>query len=277
MFNENVQYAANSSQSHKIHLAITDLYEGLKLWRIWWTLSLTEIKSKYGRSKIGQFWLTLSMAITISALGFIYAYLFKIPINDYLPFLTASFVFWNLINNLIMEGCNSFIAGEPYLRQIRIPTSVFVYRCIVRNLIVFGHNVILIIPAMLIFDKPFTWTILISVFGVLLILINSLWFTILFGMLCARFRDLPQIVASFMQIMFFVTPVLWRPNQLGEKFDFINHINPFAVFLDIVRAPLFGRIPDLATWSMAFFVTIVGFAVTIWFFVRFRSRIIYWL
>ena len=96
----------------------------------------------------------------------------------------------------------------------------------------------------------------------------------LFGTLCARFRDIPPIIQSIMQMMFLLTPILWRPEQIpGRQLVYI--LNPFYYLIEIIWAPLQGIAPSLFTVVSA--MTAVGFVVSLLFFSRFRNRIVYWL
>ena len=99
----------------------------------------------------------------------------------------------------------------------------------------------------------------------------------LLGPLCARFRDLPQLIANVMNLAFFITPIMFRPAQVQEQLWFVTHLNPFASLLEILRAPLLGQAPEFYHWVFAGAVTILGFAVAVPFYARFRGRIVYWL
>jgi lipopolysaccharide transport system permease protein len=79
-----------------------------------------------------------------------------------------------------------------------------------------------------------------------------------------------------MRLAFFITPVIWIPDQLGER-AYLALFNPFTYFLELIREPLLGRIPDAHTWALALAVTVVGCAATALVFSRFRSRVPYWL
>jgi ABC-type polysaccharide/polyol phosphate export permease len=79
-----------------------------------------------------------------------------------------------------------------------------------------------------------------------------------------------------MRVAFFVTPVIWMPDQLGTR-AYLALYNPFTYFVELIRAPLLGQVPPALTWMLALAVTAVGCLVTWLFFVRFRRRVVYWL
>lgn len=265
------------SMAQHLKLARTDFIVSLKSWRMWLLLGMNDIRQRYRRSRLGQFWITMAMATTIGSLGVLYAYLFKVPLAQYLPYLGASFVIWSLISTIVLDACTVFIGAEGYLRQVPLPKSVFVHRMLVRNLVIFFHNVIILPPLFLIFHVPIGWTFPLAFAGVFMILLNGVWIGLFLGTICARFRDLPQIIASLVQVAFYLTPVMWRPVQLPPRIAHLAAFNPFQAFLEIVRDPLLGLPTPPMDWIVAAAVTVIGFAGTTFVFARFRARIIYWL
>src|SRR5438477_7497650 len=114
----NKLYPQQINKPHSpINLAISDIKDGLRGWRIWLLLSWQDIRLRYRRSSLGPFWITLSMAISIYTMGFLYGHLFKADLRNYYPFLAAGMLTWNLIYILIVDGTNAFIEAEDYLKQ----------------------------------------------------------------------------------------------------------------------------------------------------------------
>jgi ABC-type polysaccharide/polyol phosphate export permease len=263
--------------SEHFALAAADFRHGLRDWRAWVLLGMNDIRQRYRRSRLGQFWITLSMAVTIVSLGVVYAYLFNIPVHEYLPYLAVSFVAWGTISNIVIEACGVFTGAEIYLRQVPMPKTVFVHRMLVRNAVTLAHNALILPPLFYLFDVPVHWTILLALIGVVLMIVNGIWVGLMIGTLCARFRDMPQTIASIMQIVFYVTPIMWRPSQIVEHLSWLTDYNPFASFLSLVRDPLLGTAPRLWDWAVVGAVTVLGFLIAIPFFARFRARIVYWL
>jgi ABC-type polysaccharide/polyol phosphate export permease len=268
-----------SSPTMREHLAlaIRDLRRGTADWRIWLLLGMTDIRQRYRRSRIGQFWITLTMAVTIAALGVVYGYLFHMPVREYLPYLASGTVAWALLAAIVTEACVVFTTAEAFLRQVSMPKSVFVHRMLVRNLVIFAHNAAILPPLYIALATPLRWTVLLALPGVVLIAANGVWIGLLLGPLCARFRDLPQLVASIVQIAFFVTPVMWAEDQLPREAAWIVAANPFAAFLSVLRDPLLGRMPSVTAYAVTLAVTILGFLCALPFFARFRARIVFWL
>jgi homopolymeric O-antigen transport system permease protein len=259
-----------------LSLALRDLTSGIGSVNIWPMLGWLEIKQRYRRSVLGPFWLTLSSAVMVGAMGPLYGRLFNLPLANYLPFLAISLILWTMINGLVTECCQVFIAAEGFIKQIKLPYTVHVMRVIWRNAIIFAHNVVVVLVVLLIFPPGWSWHLALFPLAVVLLAINAIWLGLLLGLLCARFRDIPPIVSSLLQVAFFLTPVLWRPEMLGRHRWALDW-NPLYYFLEIVRSPLLGQSFSPKLWVGVVIITVVGYAVTMALFSRFRARIPYWV
>ena len=256
--------------------ATQDIRDGLARWRLWGLMGWQDILLRYRRSMLGPFWLTISMGIMVAALGFLYGSLFKIPLDTYLPFLTLGFLVWTLISGLITDGCTALSASESFIKEVRLPYSLYVFRVIWRNMIIFGHNIVVYLVVAAIFGiKPSLATLLV-VPGLALVMVNAVSVGLLASIVCARFRDVPQIVSSLLQIMFFLTPIIWQPELLKDR-HFLVDSNPFYHFVQIIRAPLLGYPAQLESWLYAGGVSMLGWLLALLFLGRYRRFIPYWV
>jgi ABC-type polysaccharide/polyol phosphate export permease len=260
-----------------LEAAVADLKSGAMQWRVWGLLAFNDIRQRYRRSSLGQFWLTISMAAMIGGMGIVYAMIFQQPVADYLPFLGTGLIIWALLSGLVNDLATCFIHAHHYLQSYPTPRSTVIYRTIARNIIASTHNFLIIPFLLVLFHVPVSFVALLALPAIALIVLNGVWIGMLVGPLCARFRDLPQIIASVMQIVFFLTPVLYRPDQLGGRLWVLTHLNPFASFVEIVRAPLLNELPQARHYILALACTLTGWTIGLLFFARFRGRILYWL
>lgn len=266
----------SGTHTTRLQAAARDVRDGVASIYIWPTLGWLEIKQRYRRSTLGPFWITLSTAVVILGMGPLYGRLLNVDLAAYFPFLAVSIVLWSLVSTLIIDACQAFIAAEGYIKELRLPYTVHVLRIVWRNLIMFAHNLLAVVVVLAIFRPAWGFDVLLVPFGVLLIALNAVTFGILLGLLCARFRDVPQVVASLLQLAFFVTPILWRPAMLGRH-QWALDFNPLYVFIEIVRAPLLAEPTQPHLWAIALAITAAGAAVSLATFARFRARIAYWL
>ena len=253
-----------------------DVVEGIALWRLWFRLGWNDILQKYRRSVLGPFWLTASTATMVVALGVLYAELFNERIDDFIPFFCAGLLVWNLIASYLTEGGTLFTGSESYIKQIRLPFSMYVYRSSWAKLIIFAHNFIIYIGVLIYFQLWPGVISLLAVPGLMLVVLNGTIVSFSIGIVSARFRDIPQLIASFVQILFFLTPIFWKP-ELLKGHAYITDFNPFFHLLEIVRAPLLGNLPSTTNYLAVMLFTLINLAIASAFFSRFRARIAYWI
>lgn len=265
-----------SANSRNLRLALADITDGLSRFHTWSMLGWQDIRQRYRRSTLGPFWLTISTGALICGMGPLYGRLLNQPVADYFSYLATGFVLWILIASVINESCQVFIGAEGFIKQIRLPFTIYIAGMVWRNLVIFAHNLLIVAIVLLFYRPSWNWQIWLMPLGVLMIALNGIWLGLLLGLLCARFRDIPQIVGSLVQVAFFLTPVMWKPAMLG-KYEWTVMWNPLFPFLEIVRAPLLGGTVSAAVWAVVMLVTVLGYAVTLAFFVRFRQRIAYWV
>jgi len=256
--------------------AIDDIRSGWERRDLWITLGVHDIRQRYRRSVIGPFWITISMGIMVAALGLLYGRIFKIELSEYLPFLALGFIVWGLISSFILEGARAFVAAEGVIRQLAAPLSIHVYRVLCTNLIIFAHNILIFFVVALWFGINPGWGILLAIPALLLLTLNGLWVGILLGLFSARFRDVPLIVGSVVQVMFFITPIIWKPSMLPGR-ALLLELNPFYHMVEILRDPFLGQPPELVNWAAALLITIVGWGIAIFFYTGYRWRLTYWV
>ncbi|HEF4780147.1 ABC transporter permease [Burkholderia multivorans] len=257
-------------------LSLIDLKNSFASWRLWTLLGWLEIRQRYARSRLGPFWLTISMGVMIASLGVVYGTLFGQKMSDYLPFLASSLVMWGLFSQTIQDGSMAYISSASYIRQMATPKLIFVLQVVWRNLIVMVHNFAIIVVLFFIFGVK-DWGVLpLFLVGLMVYLLNAMWIAMVVALLSARFRDLPQIVSALLQVAFYVTPIIFRPNALN-RFSFIVEWNPLAYLINIVREPLIGQIPDVLTWGVTVGMAAIGWPIALLLTGRYLKRIPYWV
>lgn len=244
---------------------------------VWFTLGSQDIKIRYRRSILGPLWITISMAITIYSMGFLYAKLFHIEIVTYLPYLASGIIGWSFISSLLIESGQVFIESEGYIRNQESYVSTFMMRLIVRNVLVFLHNLLVFIPIIIFFKLNFSYKLLFLVPSILIITLNAFFYGTSLAIIATRYRDFSQIIASVMQVIFFLTPVMWMTKALSTNMQWIIKYNPFYYFLNLIRAPLLSTNTPENGFFIIFGVTLFGFLLYSLLLSRYKYRIVFWL
>ncbi|WP_432472031.1 ABC transporter permease [Amphritea sp. HPY] len=257
-------------------LALRDLLGGINKASIWSVLGWQDIKQRYRRSVLGPFWLTISSAIMVAALGILYATLLGQSIQEFIPHVAAGLLVWTFLSTMILEGCTVFIASEGLIKQIRLPLTVHVCRMVWRNVMIFLHNIVILFCVLYFVPEVNIPDLLSIPFSIFLIALNGIWLGIVLGVLCTRFRDIHQIITNFVQILFFLTPIFWKPELLQDR-GWVAVYNPAFHFIELVRSPLMGNGIPVFSWGVVTALTVAGFMFAYVLLARYRHRVAYWL
>ena len=259
-----------------IMMGIRDLLSSLRMWRLWTLLGWLEIRQRYARSKLGPFWLTVSMGVLVATLGVVYGALLGRELSEYLPMVAIGVVVWGLFSAIVSDGSSAYIQNANYIRQVRTPRLIYILQIVWKSLVIFAHNSIIILLVILFSGIENIVLAFLSIPGFLLLIVNATWMAAFTGLMSARFRDFPQIVQALLQVAFYVTPILFDAKMLG-KYDWIVRYNPLAYLVNIVREPLMGIYPNTVSWIVPLVMAMVGWIIVFYLTGKFHKRIPYWV
>lgn len=245
-------------------------------WHTWVLLALQDVKSRYRRSVIGPFWITLTSIFYVIGLGLVYSRLFHLDLKEYLPYLSVGIITWTFIITLVTEGANSIINAGHIIKQVNLPLTTHVLRIVFRNFIIFLHSYIILIPLLMWYGYLSTAGFLYSLIGVAVVMYALTPMAMVLSVLCARYRDVVPMVASIMQLLFFITPVMWHPNQIADLSLIIKY-NIFNYLIDVVRSPMLLGIFPAESVAVVLLVGTALWGVALTALYSNRKTIPYWL
>jgi ABC-type polysaccharide/polyol phosphate export permease len=224
--------------------SVREVVATLLLWRVWWRLGVQDLRLRFRRSVLGIGWILLQLVVTMLAVGVVYGILLGQELRTFLPFLTVGLVVWAFLTASIVEGGQALIASEGYIKQIGLPIYVYILRFFVSAsisaAISFGAYVIVAGVSRV----PIGWGVLWVIPGLALLGVVGLFLMAIFAHLNARYRDTAHLAAVGMQILFYVTPVLWPAELLrGRGFSWLVDVNPLYHLLEAIRQPLLSSRP----------------------------------
>ena len=295
------------ASSRTFRRAIADIVGGWRERELWSHLGWQDIKQRYRRSVLGPLWITISQAVLALGLGLLYSQLFKLHLPTFLPYIVTGFIVWNFISGCLTEGMETFIANEGLIRHLPAPLSVYALRTVWRQTLMFAHNLIVIVVVVGVFFGSLNddyalsqsgmctpdnichpglgWYTLSAIPAFLLLAFNGVWVTLLLGIISTRYRDIPQVINSLIQLLFYLTPIVWPIDQLksGQRggaaswAEPIIHLNPIYHFVQILRAPLIGQAVSIWSWVAVGGITVVGWLLALVAMRNYRARVSYWV
>ncbi len=255
---------------------VVDLLQALTRREIWLYLGWQDIRQRYRRSVLGPFWLTISTGVQIGALGFLWAELFHQDLHDFLPFFSIGLVIWSFFSGVILEACTGFTQFEAIIRQTALPFSSYLLRILFRHLVILAHNFVIIVLVLALTRQHVTWTTLLCLPGLLMASFLALFLSGPIAIFCARFRDMPQILSNLVNVLYYFTPIMWRPSTLA-RMPWVYELNPLHHLFEVVRAPLLGSVPTIQDYAWTGASICLAGTAYILLLGRFRHRIAYWI
>ena len=204
--------------------------------------AINDIVQRYRRSILGPAWITLSNLIFILSISFIYSSFFNASFFDYLIWVTTGLLPWYLILIQIEDGMSAFIESENIIKSMKINNLIFIFRVTFRNYLIFFHNITILIVLYFIYEN-----IIFSIYLIFIPIILLIYFSVLFplggilAIFATRFRDIQSLTKSILQIIFFLSPIIWMPSFVPDSKLFIIDYNPVFHFIDLFRGIILNQ------------------------------------
>lgn len=256
-----------------------EYYKAFKEWRVWLFLGKQDVKSRFRGSVIGPLWLLINQSALMLAVGLIFGHLFHQNMSDFLPFLAIGLVLWSSMTSAIVDGGQTFIIAEGYIKQFTFSKAIYIYRSLVSNLIVFSIGLLVFFFVAISYGKLTFSSLIYFIPGLALFSITNLFTIIIFSHIGAIFKDVPHLFTSLMQMLFYVTPIMYTPEMLHSRgLDFVYKYNPLFYTMEIVRFPLLnGKCADMQIYVFSSLYCAV-LAFLSWILVRkYSQKIVYML
>lgn len=249
-------------------------FRSLRLHKFWIAYALQDIKNKYTRSFIGPFWVTISMAVMVFAMGPLYGALFNQGSREYTLYLATGIVFWSFISTCISESCEVYASNRSFIVQSNFPILVYINRLLFRNLILLSHN--MLIPLLLVLTLgKINYSLLLLPVVIGLTTLTLFPVCLITSLASTRFRDLTPMIQNIVQLLMFLTPVFW---VLGDNRHSLIYIkfNPFYYMIDSFRF-CFGISNSREHLFIIFAIGLSLIPLAILFYIKARKKVVYWI
>ncbi|MCD8140339.1 MAG: ABC transporter permease [Planctomycetaceae bacterium] len=254
-----------------------DIRNIIKKWRAIHLIGISALRARYARSVFGQLWLTITAFINIAVIGIAWALLWHRPLDAFLPYYGVGQILFALLSSTVNESTRCLSADSKYYLTDKTPFMLSVFAIIYRNILLFLHQLPIIV-GLVIWSKSaqFDASPLFPL-AIVVTLILCLFTSYTVAVVCARFRDLQQIVQLVMQNLFLLSPIIWQVDIVPEKYRWFLYFNPITCVLETIRNPVVG-LP--ASWIayiwLLFWTTTAGLCAKITY-ARWNRVIIFWI
>ncbi|MGM4932803.1 ABC transporter permease [Tardiphaga sp. 619_E2_N8_5] len=241
----------------------------------WRELAYGDIRSKYRRTFLGPWWITATNGITALIMGLVSGNFLGANMHDYLPHFVISMTVWNFISSSVGESCQTMINAGGMIKAVNMPIVIHVMRMVQRNFIIFLHNIAIVPLVWLVFPWKISFAFVFAIVGFAIIYVFTACASLLVSMVCVRFRDVPPIIASILQLLFFISPIIWMPSQLKGG-ELVVALNPIGYLLAVTRNPIMSQPVPPIDWLIALAFVVICSLLATFVYSRYRTRVVFW-
>ena len=258
--------------------SLSDLCLALRGSKFWTTFGLNEVKSKYRRTVLGQWWIIITILIFLCLVGLIFKNNFYYNYDLYFIYLSTGYITWLFLHDCLNGACNIMLQSKQFLLQKKWPIFAFIFKLIYREIIILIHHCVLLVGIYIWFEhSPGIFNVLLSLLGLIFTIFTAVWVCLILSIACLRYNDLVSLIQSFLRIFFFATPIFWIDRQLGDYLELIILFNPFNYYLKIIRDPLLKYDFPYDAWIIAIVITIAISFLSIVVLSFTKKKLNYWL
>lgn len=209
-------------------------------------LTLRDFKIRYRNMSLGFVWSLLNPAIMVLVFSFVFTQVFPNPNIQHFPvFVLCGILLYNFYCLAWVAGTQSLTGTGAALKRVRVPRMLVPLSAVLANSVHLLLQFAVFIPITLVLGVPFavTWLWLPIILALLLIEIAGL--ALLFSILDVRLRDTRYLVESFNLVLFWLTPIFYKFEQVPAGFADVLAWAPVTPALLALRQVLIdGTAPD---------------------------------
>jgi len=223
-----------------------------------WIFATRDLKSRFKGTALGWVWSFLVPLATVIIYSLVFSVIIRVqppPFGNgdegvYAVWLLVGMAPWAFISNAIMVGIPSLLGTGPLMQKVYVPSFVPVIAAVVAICLQSAIELGIIAVILLVLGNV-GWTWLLIPFWAVLLVTTTIAFAYSLAVLNVHWRDLSQIIAVLLQMLFFLSPVIYPLTIVPEYFHglpvrTIMELNPITQFILVARELLYDlTVPSL--------------------------------
>lgn len=246
---------------------------------LWSYMAQTKIRIRFFRTILGPIWEIIGTLVFIIFISLVWAKLWNKEFIDFFLYVYPGFIIWRIISTIITDS--TYLFSETYshtFENIRINPFILCIASVYKNLIILAINIPIILTVLW-FAKGINLISLFYIaFYLVLLFITATSLSFVCASLCVKFRDIQFTIVILMQLIFFITPVLWETAQLSEK---INNLivlpNPVYHYIEFFRSALLNNVINQFSLIYVLTFTTLSFLISLFVYSKIKNKIIFWI
>jgi ABC-2 type transport system permease protein len=225
------------------------LKEIYKFKNLVYNLVSRDLKVKYKGSILGYFWSLLNPLIMLIVYTIAFKYIIRIRVENFPLFFLCGFLPWIFLSLSLSMAVSSIKDNANLVKKVYFPREILPLSVVLSNLVQFLLTFIILIPALLLFKIKLGLPLLFLPLIILFQLAFTLGLSFILSSLNVFFSDVRHLLEIFLQIWFWLTPIIYPVSFVPERFQGLYRMNPAVLFVESYRnALLYNKgltLPDL--------------------------------
>tara|TARA_B100001250_G_scaffold385039_1_gene380441 strand:+ start:6837 stop:7634 length:798 start_codon:yes stop_codon:yes gene_type:complete len=232
--------------------------------KAWWYTATSRSRARFARTTLGSFWLGFSNLLSIGTLGIVYGTVFSVEdFRSYFIYLGFGLVVWNTISSSISNSPTLFAHNSSNIKNMNLKPIFYTLEEWSFQLQTFIQSFILVFFVFLFLKFTLLSNLLIySWIPFLNLFIFIYWFPVIICLICVRYTDIAQLVPIVLQLVFLISPILYRKESLGSL-KWITNINFIYQILDPIRSSIISGSINYQNSILILGFNFIGLFITI--------------
>jgi len=237
---------------------INKLKEIFKFKNLVYNLVSRDLKVKYKGSILGFLWSLLNPLIMLIVYTIAFKYIIKIRVENFPLFFLCGFLPWIFFNLSLSMSVSSIKDNASLVKKVYFPREILPLSIVLSNLVQFLLTFIILIPALAIFKVKLGFPLLLLPLIIVFQLSFTLGLSYILSALNVFYSDVRHLLEIFLQIWFWLTPIIYPVSFVPERFQTLYRLNPMVVFVESYRnSLLYNKWPSHYELLSLFFISAV--------------------
>ena len=221
-----------------------------------------DLKVKYKGSILGFFWSLLNPLVMLVVYTVAFKYIIGVRVENFPLFFLCAFLPWSYLATSLSMSVSSIKDNANLVKKVYFPKEILPLSIVFSNLIQFLLTFIILIPALLIFGIKMGFPLLMLPFIILFQTAFTIGLAYIVAALNVFFSDVRHLLEIFLQVWFWLTPIIYPADFIPDKFQFIYRLNPAVRFVESYRdCLLYNKMPPLSSLLALFIIGIAVFLI----------------
>lgn len=230
--------------------SFSDLKEVWNYRELLYFFTWRDLKIRYKQTAIGALWAIFQPFITMVVFSVFFGGLLKVP-SDGVPypiFVYTGLLFWQFFSSALTDTSNVLIANQAIITKVYFPRLLLPLSTVATKFIDFAIATVILIGMMIYYGyTPNLVGILIIPLLLLITFMASVGLGLFLASVNVKYRDVRYILPFFIQILLFLTPVIY-PAGIAGKYSWVLALNPMMGVIQSARAALLGT--TVLNWTL---------------------------